>query len=396
MQIPNPYASHNYELLIIIPVMLIALSVYAIFTVGIPQGLDLRGGTLITLKTNSSFDNANLTAALQKELGVTDVSISRVQSPLQSQVEIELEQNARIASGEDDMTNFYSAVDTVNGLRYNISALTSDLQRANISQSDRSDAQARLADAQARLPKATADLSSAVNAVVNDYEFFVGPINASSVNDTAILESMLANASVNAKQKYSDKIIGVLKTQMNLTQVSIEDVSPSLSKFFVTNTEWTVAWAFLLTGVVVLLIFRSLVPSVIVMIGALADMTIAIGGMALFKVPLTLPSIAALLMLIGFSLDTDILLVVRVMRRTEGTPRERAYGAMKTGVMMASVSILGFLTLFLLSLLTQISTYYEISSVIIFGLIADIFATWFTDAVIVLWYVERKARGAHK
>jgi preprotein translocase subunit SecF len=84
------------------------------------------------------------------------------------------------------------------------------------------------------------------------------------------------------------------------------------------------------------------------------------------------------------------------MNRTEGTPRERAYGAMKTGVMMASVSILGFLTLFVLSLLTQISTYYEISSVIIFGLIADIFATWCTDAVIVLWYIERKAKGVHK
>jgi preprotein translocase subunit SecF len=101
-------------------------------------------------------------------------------------------------------------------------------------------------------------------------------------------------------------------------------------------------------------------------------------------------------MLIGFSLDTDILLTTRVMTRTEGTPRERAYEAMKTGVMMAFVSIIGFSALFVLSLFTQISTYYQISAVAIFGLVGDIFATWCTNAVIVLWDVERKTKGAHR
>jgi preprotein translocase subunit SecF len=394
MELPNIYKYKNYKLLIIIPILLIALSIY--FIPKIPTGMDLRGGTLITLKTNSSFSDDALTSSLQKELGVSEVSISRIQTPLENKVEIELEQNERIAAGETDIRSFYSKVEKVNSLNYDISRFTSDLQSGNLSQADQADVQGRLADAQKSLPTATSDMHAAADLVVKDYEFFVGTINTSNATDTKTLESLLANASLTAKQKYSDKILAVLNTQMKVDQISIEDVSPSLSEFFVTNTEWTVLWSFLLTAALVLLIFRSLVPSIIVLIGALADITIAMGGMGLFQVPLTLPSIAALLMLIGFSLDTDILLVVRVMNRTEGTPRERAYGAMKTGVMMASVSILGFLTLFVLSLLTQISTYYEISSVIIFGLIADIFATWCTDAVIVLWYIERKAKGVHK
>jgi preprotein translocase subunit SecF len=119
------------------------------------------------------------------------------------------------------------------------------------------------------------------------------------------------------------------------------------------------------------------------------------GGMGLFQIPLTLPSVAALLMLIGFSLDTDILLTTRVTKRTEGNPAERAYGAMKTGIMMAGVSILGFSVLLILSIATQISTYYQISSVVIFGLIGDIVATWGINAVIILWYTERKS-GGHK
>jgi preprotein translocase subunit SecF len=48
----------------------------------------------------------------------------------------------------------------------------------------------------------------------------------------------------------------------------------------------------------------------------------------------------------------------------------------------------------ILSIVTQISTYYQIAAVVIFGLIADIAATWGTDAVIILWYTERKS-GEH-
>ena len=101
-------------------------------------------------------------------------------------------------------------------------------------------------------------------------------------------------------------------------------------------------------------------------------------------------------MLIGYSMDTDLLLTIRVMKRTEGVPEQRAYEAMKTGLMMTVAAIIGFSVLFVLALLTQISTYYEISAVAIFGLVGDVFATWCTNAVIILWEVERKAKGVRK
>ncbi|MCX6777186.1 MAG: hypothetical protein NTY73_04445 [Candidatus Micrarchaeota archaeon] len=394
MEIPNIYKSKNYKLLIIIPALLILVSLY--FIPKIPTGLDLRGGTLLTISTNSSFDENALQDSLTRELGVRDVSINNVQGPLGRTVEVEIEQNERIAAGEKDMRGFYASVETVNGLEYDISRFTADLERTNITQAEKDEDQRSLNDAQAKLPASRQEMYSLADSVIADYEFFVGKVDRSNATDTTTLESLLANTSINAKQKYQDKILSVIKSHMTVEQFSLQDVSPSLSEFFVSKTQEVVLYSFVLAAIVVVIIFRSLIPSAAVIAGALTDIIIALGGMGLFQIPLSLQSIAALLMLIGFSLDTDILLTTRVMKRTEGTPRERAYEAMKTGVMMTLVSIIGFSVLFMLSLATQISTYYQISAVAICGLVGDISATWCTNAVIILWYVERTAKGAKK
>jgi preprotein translocase subunit SecF len=86
------------------------------------------------------------------------------------------------------------------------------------------------------------------------------------------------------------------------------------------------------------------------------------------------------------------LLTVRTLKRGEGTPRERIFDTMKTGATMSLTALTAFGTLFLLALLTHIPTYYQISSVAIFGLFGDIVAAWGLNAIIVLWYAERKER----
>ena len=45
-----------------------------------------------------------------------------------------------------------------------------------------------------------------------------------------------------------------------------------------------------------------------------------------------------------------------------------------------------------LALITHIATYYQIAAVAICGLFGDIIATWFFNAVIVLYYVENRER----
>jgi len=97
-------------------------------------------------------------------------------------------------------------------------------------------------------------------------------------------------------------------------------------------------------------------------------------------------------MLIGFSLDTDILLSIRVLKRTEGTPASRAFGAMKTGFMMNGAAITAFGVLAIIAWWLNVPTYFQIGAVVVMGAFADFATTWCANAVTILWYAERKEK----
>ena len=112
------------------------------------------------------------------------------------------------------------------------------------------------------------------------------------------------------------------------TIVSYRSVGPLLSKQSLTQVYYALGFAFLFMSITVFIIFRNFVPSMAVILAAFCDIVIAIGGMSIFGIPLSLASVGALLMLIGYSVDTDILLTTRVLKRREGTINERAKDAM--------------------------------------------------------------------
>ena len=188
---------------------------------------------------------------------------------------------------------------------------------------------------------------------------------------------------------YSAKLSSTLSELVKYDSASFNEVSASLSAKFLSQAVNVVLYSTVLVCIAVFLIFRTIAPSIAVLTGALSDVLIAMGAMGLFGIPLTLASFAALLMLVGFSLDTDVLLTMRVIKMREGTARERAYDAMKTGMTMSMALLLSFICLFVLAAVTHIDTYYEISAVAIAGLAGDVVATWLFNAVIVLYYLER-------
>ena len=111
--------------------------------------------------------------------------------------------------------------------------------------------------------------------------------------------------------------------------------------------------------------------------------------MALFGVELSLASVAGLLMLIGYAVDTNILLTTRVLKRVGGEPKEQVVDAMRTGLMMSGSTLI---PLFALNLLTTAPQLYQLTAVLIFGIIIDIFNTWFLNAAIISRYAERQRR----
>ena len=102
--------------------------------------------------------------------------------------------------------------------------------------------------------------------------------------------------------------------------------------------------------------------------------------------PVSLGTTAALLMLIGYSVDSDILLTTRVLKR-QGKLNDKLTGAFRTGIIMTSTTIAAVTVLLIVSWVGQVEVVEEISAVLLMGLIFDILNTWLTNVGILKWYV---------
>jgi preprotein translocase subunit SecF len=173
---------------------------------------------------------------------------------------------------------------------------------------------------------------------------------------------------------------------------SLQSVGALLSERALTQVYYAIAFAFLFMAITVFIVFRELVPSIAVILAAFSDIVIALGGMSLFGIPLSVASVGAILMLIGYSVDTDILLTTRVLKRREGTINERAIDAMKTGFTMAAAAIASMITLYLVVIFFMpfAHTLSQIASVLIIGLVADVLATWLMNLGVLRLYMEAR------
>lgn len=176
------------------------------------------------------------------------------------------------------------------------------------------------------------------------------------------------------------------------SEIQLTTFSSSVSQSFFTQAMIAILLAFTTMSIVIFGAFKDITPSIAVVFAAAGDIFIALAAMHLLGIPLTLGTIAALLMLIGYSVDTDIVLSSRVLRRNRGHLKERIWSSVKTGVTMSSGGIAAFSILFVVSriLIGAPSIMTEIASVMIIGLLADIPLTWFGNAYILKKYVEEE------
>jgi preprotein translocase subunit SecF len=141
-------------------------------------------------------------------------------------------------------------------------------------------------------------------------------------------------------------------------------------------------------AIVIFLAFRTFVPATAVVLSAFADMIMTAAVMNIIGIPLTLGTVAALLMLIGYSVDSDILLTNRVLTR-QGKLHDKLKGAFDTGIIMTSTTFAAVTAMLIISWLGSVQILTEISAVLLIGLVFDVFNTWLTNAAILKWYVQK-------
>jgi preprotein translocase subunit SecF len=166
----------------------------------------------------------------------------------------------------------------------------------------------------------------------------------------------------------------------------IDQIGESFGKTLQYQAVLALIFSFIGMAIVIFLAFRTFVPAVAVILSAFADMMMTAATMNIVGIPLSLGTVAALLMLIGYSVDSDILLTNRVLKR-QGKLNEKLSGAFTTGIIMTSTTLAATAALFIVSWFGSVQILMEISAVLLIGLVFDIMNTWLTNVGILKWYV---------
>ncbi len=170
---------------------------------------------------------------------------------------------------------------------------------------------------------------------------------------------------------------------------SFEFTGSSLSESFYQQLLIAILFAFVFMAIVVFIIFRTFVPSVAVILAAFADILMTLVLVNILGIQMSSAGIVAFLMLIGYSVDTDILLTTRILKREEGSLNKRIFGAFKTGTTMTLTSLLAVIfALIVVSSFSVVLT--QIFTILAIGLGFDLLNTWITNVSILKWYVKRK------
>lgn len=187
----------------------------------------------------------------------------------------------------------------------------------------------------------------------------------------------------------SDRFINSVQevTGINRDNLSIETIGQTLGDAFFRQTLIAILIAFIFMGIVVFLYFKTAVPSGAVILAAFSDIVVTVAIINLLGLKVGTAGIAALLMLIGYSVDTDIVLSTRVLKRKEGTVYSRIIDAMKTGLTM-NLTTIGAVVIGLL--IAESTVLQEIMLIVLIGLLVDMINTWIQNAGILRMYMEKK------
>ncbi|MBU2615613.1 MAG: hypothetical protein KKC19_00765 [Nanoarchaeota archaeon] len=156
---------------------------------------------------------------------------------------------------------------------------------------------------------------------------------------------------------------------------------PSLSVIFISS--------FLALAINIFFYLKESIPSLAIILSAFADIIMTLVVFNIFGLQMSTAGIVAFLMLIGYSVDTDILLTNRVLKRKEGSLNERLLSALKTGMTMTLTSLLALIAA-LLIVMPFSAVLTKIFLILVIGLGFDIMNTWITNVSILKWWCLNK------
>lgn len=341
------------------PILVAVLAVIALFLVtvspGLTPGIDLTGGQVLVFKTEKALDADPVQSVLEKEFGLEDVAVQSVSSPLGNSIRVQFSQPRFWRDSQDLLT----------------------VAENNVTSN----------------PAVALDNVNQIQALLQPIRPFTIPQGSTPLESVVAAKEAIALAKENFNNRVQERLSSLLQLPSDVA-FSRSEVAPVLGQTFWQGALTVAILSAIFLVIAVFILFREFVPSLAIILAMVFDVLIALSGMAVFGIPLSLATIPTLLMIVGYSIDTDILLTTRLLQRKEGTVHSRAHESMITGLTMTATGLISILVLLVLSYFTQIDVMFTIASILLFGLIGDIISTWFMNAPLLLWYLDRKEKHA--
>lgn len=199
-----------------------------------------------------------------------------------------------------------------------------------------------------------------------------------------IIEVSIAPEQSDELKKFLEEQIGF---ELNSDNYSSESVGSSLGESFYKQMIIALIFAFIFMAIVVFFVFRSFVPSMNVVLCAICDITTTIAVMDLINLRVSTAGISALLLIMGYSVDTDILMTSKTVKRKVGTVFSRLKSSFYTGITMTGTTIVALLVGYFV---TNSIVIKEMFLILLIAMFADIFYTYLMNAGILRWYLKHE------
>ena len=158
---------------------------------------------------------------------------------------------------------------------------------------------------------------------------------------------------------------------------------------FMIKNPFTDILAYIIGIFLLILYIKHSAPSVAVILAAFSDIVVTLAIVNIIGMKISTAGIAAFLIIIGYSVDTDILLSTRVLKRKEGEVIDRIAGAFKTGMMMSLTTLAAVIVSLIIA---QSEVIRQIMTILFIGLVVDLINTWIQNAGILKLYLEKKKK----
>jgi preprotein translocase subunit SecF len=231
------------------------------------------------------------------------------------------------------------------------------------------------------------------NLNLNDLSKFLSgkleDVNIRGISDLATQKQIAVIVETKSDKEITKSVLEeYLKYSLDEKNSSFEFTGSSLGESFYNQLLIALAAAFILMAVVIFIQFKTFIPSIAVILSAFGDIFFTLVLINILGMRISSAGIVALLMLIGYSVDTDILLTNKVLRREGKTLNRKILESFKTGITMTLIAIASTaVCLIIAGPYSQVL--YQIFFIMLFGLMFDILNTWLTNVSIIKWYAIR-------